>query len=249
MPKFFITDYELIVGNTAYIVGEDAKHIKKVLRMKPEEKLNVCDGRGKDFIARINMLESDAVLIDIVSESGKNGEPKLKVNIFTAITKGEGFEYSIQKCVEAGAHSIIPLNTERTVVSIPDSKIDKRNERWNKIAEGASKQSGRSLIPNVSYPVDLKGALNMIKDSDLTIICYVDEGTLSIKDVFEEHGDAEVINVFIGPEGGFTKKEWESAVQKGALSVTLGKRILKAETAGLFVTAVSMYEYGELDKK
>jgi 16S rRNA (uracil1498-N3)-methyltransferase len=249
MPKFFITEYEITVGNTAYIIGDDAKHIKKSLRMKPEQKLTICNGRGNDFLARINKLENDAVLVDIVSEIEKNGEPDIKVNIYTAITKGEGFEYAIQKCVEAGVHSIIPLITERTVVKIPDSKIDRKNERWNRISFEAAKQSGRSLVPQVAYPKEFEKAIKSVDAEDLSLICYVKEGTLSMKEHFRANGDAKKINIFIGPEGGFTDNEWETAVANGIKSTSLGKRILKAETAGLFAAAAAMYEYGELDKK
>ncbi len=249
MPKFFITEYELTVGNTAYITGDDARHIKKSLRMKPEEKLVICDGRGKDYIARINKLENDAVLVNVVAVHNKNGEPEIQVNLYTAITKGEGFEYAIQKCVEAGVHSIIPMYTARTIVKIQDSKIDKKFERWNRISFEAAKQSGRSLIPQVAYPKDFNKAIEAVLPVDLSIICYVEEGTLSLKDFFRENLNAGRINVFIGPEGGFTENEWKTAVEKGIKSVTLGKRILKAETAGVFVTAAAMYEYGELGKK
>lgn len=249
MPKFFITDYELVVGNTAYILGEDARHLKKSLRIKNGENIVVCDGLGKDYIAKVEGMENDAVLIRLSEEFHKNGEPKIKVNLYTAITKGEGFKYAIRKCIEAGVNSINPIITERTVVNIPDSKIEKKAERWNKIAEEAAKQSGRSLIPNVTLPKKLETVLETIDPDELSIMCYVEEGTLTLKEVFNSNTNSKSINIFIGPEGGFTEKEWKMAVSKGALSVTLGKRILKAETAGLFVTAAAMYEYDELDKK
>jgi len=249
LPKFFITDYELSIGNTAYILGEDARHLKKSLRVKNGDAIIVCDGRGMDYIAKVEEIENEAVLVRIAEIFHKNGEPTLKVNLYTAITKGEGFEYAIRKCVEAGVHSINPIVTDRTVVVIPDSKMDKKYERWNRISSEGAKQSGRSLVPVVSYPKSFKAALESITPKDPTIICYVEEGTLSLKEVFKENKKAERINIFIGPEGGFTEDEWNMAVEIGARSVTLGKRILKAETAGLFVTAVAMYEYGELDKK
>lgn len=249
MPKFFITDYDLIVGNTAYILGEDAHHLKKSLRIKNGDSIVVCDGVGKDYIAKVESMENDAVLIRLSEEFHKNGEPELKVNLYTAITKGEGFEYAIRKCIEAGVHSINPIITERTVVNLPDSKIDKKAERWNKIAEEAAKQSGRSLIPNVAFPKKIDTVLETLSPNELSIICYVDEGTLTLKEVFNKNASPKIINIFIGPEGGFTEKEWKIALSKGAFSVTLGKRILKAETAGLFVTAAAMYEYDELDKK
>ncbi len=249
MPKFFITDYDLLIGNTAYILGEDARHLKKSLRIKDGDSIIVCDGLGKDYIAKVEGMENDAVLVRLSEEFQKNGEPTLNVNLYTAITKGEGFEYAIRKCIEAGVHSINPIITERTVVNIPDSKINKKAERWNKIAEEAAKQSGRSLIPNVAFPRKIETVLETINPDELSIICYVEEDTLTLKEVFNKNTNSKLINIFIGPEGGFTENEWKMAVSKGAFSVTLGKRILKAETAGLFVTAAAMYEYGELDIK
>ena len=249
MPKFFITDYDLSVGNIAYILGEDARHLKKSLRIKNGDNIVVCDGLGKDYVSKVEEMENDSVLVRVSDEFHNNGEPTLKVNLYTAITKGEGFEYAIKKCIEAGVTSINPIITERTIVNISDTKIDKKAERWNKIAEEAAKQSGRSLIPNVAFPRKLETVLKTINPDELSIICYVEEGTLTLKEVFNKNCDSKIINIFIGPEGGFTEKEWKIAVSKGVLSVTLGKRILKAETAGLFVTAAAMYEYGELDKK
>lgn len=248
MPKFFITDYDLSMNSEAYILGEDARHLKKSLRIRPGDEITVCDGKGKDFKALVKSLENDAVLVRVTDELPRNNEPGLKVNLYTAVTKGDGFEYAIKKCVEAGVHSITPVITDRTVVLIPDSKIEKKYDRWNKIAEGAAKQSGRSCIPQVSYPVPFKNALESIK-GDLSIICYVEENSLSLKEVFKSSPKAGVINVFIGPEGGFTEDEWKHAVAGGLRSVTLGKRILKAETAGLFTMAAAMYEYDELNKK
>lgn len=249
MPKFFITDYEISKGNKAYITGDDAKHLKKSLRVKKGDEVILCDGNGRDFRGMVEKLESDAILVDVREELDKNGEPDLKVNIFMAITKGEGFEYAIQKCVESGAHSINPIITERTIVNIQSSKIDKKVERWNRISEAAAKQSGRSRIPVVAYPMEYSEALTKPRGAEPSIICYVQEGSHSLKELLGKKADAEVLNVFIGPEGGFTPFEWENAKSAGLSSISLGKRILKAETAGFFVTVAAMYEYGELERK
>jgi len=247
MPKFFITDYDLSPGNDAYILGDDARHLKKVLRVKPEEKILVCDGKGSDFTAIVKKTDNDSVLVKIDESIPGNNEPDLNINLFMTLTKGEGFEYAIQKCVEAGVSNIQPMITERTIVDIPTAKIDRKAERWNKISESAAKQSGRSKIPLVSYPIRFSEALKKPKGAEPSIICYVNEGTLSLKEYLNAHPNAEVLNVFIGPEGGFTEMEWEMAKLAGLSSVSLGKRILKAETAGFFVTVAAMYEYGELD--
>lgn len=249
MPKFFITDYDLVPGGTAYILGDDAKHMKKALRVKKDDVINICDGKGNDYTAKVEKLENDAILIEINQKVEKNGEPELEINLFMAMTKGEGFEYALQKCVEAGVSSIYPMTTERTIVNISDSKLDKRVERWNKISESAAKQSGRSRIPVVSYPITLPDALKKPKGAEPSIICYVKEGSLSLKQLLKKSPNAKVLNVFIGPEGGFSPMEWEIAKLAGLQSVSLGKRILKAETAGFFVSVAAMYEYNELEQK
>jgi 16S rRNA (uracil1498-N3)-methyltransferase len=151
--------------------------------------------------------------------------------------------------VEAGAHSINPIITERTIVNIQSSKMDKKVERWNRISEAAAKQSGRSRIPVVSYPMEFREALTKPKGAEPSAICYVKEDSLTLKDLLRKNIETEVLNIFIGPEGGFTVVEWEKARMAGLSSISLGKRILKAETAGFFVTVAAMYEYGELDRK
>jgi 16S rRNA (uracil1498-N3)-methyltransferase len=177
------------------------------------------------------------------------GEPEIKVNLFTAITKGEGFEYAIQKCIEAGVYSITPLITERTIVKIKTGKYNKKHERWNRIALETAKQSGRSIIPKVHKPMKFKEAIASINKDEPSAICYIEEGTLSLKRFLKENRKAQTFNILIGPEGGFTREEWEDAIDNKIASVSLGGRILKAETAGLFATAAIMYEFDQLDKK
>lgn len=249
MPKFFINNIDFTKESAVLITGEDAHHLIKSLRVKVGETIIVCNGEGIDYSARVEKIDIDAVLAKLIEEVYLNSEPDLKVKLYTAITKGEGFEYAIRKCVEAGVYKIIPTVTERTVVDLPKSKFAKKHERWNKISSEAAKQSGRSLIPPVVDPIDFKAALNELSSDELTVICYVEEGTLTLKDAFRGYSKNKTINVFIGPEGGFTKQEIDLAVIKGAKKVTLGNRILKAETAGFFVTAIAMYEFNELERK
>ncbi|MFO7611898.1 MAG: RsmE family RNA methyltransferase [Clostridia bacterium] len=249
MPKFFITEHELEIGGKANISGEDANHLRKSLRIKNGEIIIVCDGNGKDYNAMVESSEDDSIKITILESIELKTEPDLWINIYAAVTKGEGFEYAIQKCVEAGVGSVIPVITERTVVAVSDSKAVRKHERWNKIASEAAKQSGRSRIPQVGGVLDFYAAMDKASQEGLSIICNVEEGTLSLKTILGMNKDIKMLNVFIGPEGGFTSAEIKAATGRGIHSVTLGNRVLKAETAGLFVMAAAMYEYGELDKK
>lgn len=249
MPRFFITGCEFEPGKPFKITGDDAFHIMKSLRMKPGEEITVCDGLGDNYRSIIKSFDDEGVNIEITDITAVDGEPEIKVNLFTAITKGEGFEYAIQKCIEAGVHSITPLITERTIVSIKPGKSNKKLERWNRIALEAAKQSGRSIIPQVHKPVKFKEAVAGINKDEPCAICYIEEGTLSLKRFLKEKRGSKTFNILIGPEGGFTEEEWKAAVDNKIESVSLGDRILKAETAGLFATAAIMYEFDQLDKK
>ncbi|MBN2558238.1 MAG: 16S rRNA (uracil(1498)-N(3))-methyltransferase [Clostridia bacterium] len=249
MPKFFITEHELEIGGKAYIRGEDANHLRKSLRIRNGEIINVCDGNGNDYNAMVESSEGDSVKAVVLESVDLGTEPGLWINLYAAVTKGEGFEYAIQKCVEAGVGCIIPVITERTIVAVSESKAGRKHERWNKIAAEAAKQSGRSRIPIVAEAMDFAAAINMASKEGFSIICNVEEDTISLKSILGMNKDIGMMNIFIGPEGGFTNTEIKAAAGRGIHSVTLGNRILKAETAGLFVMAAVMYEYGELDKK
>lgn len=249
MPKFFVTNHDIKTGETMHIVGDDASHIKRSLRMKQGDHIVVCDGFGNDYSGIIAKLEENSVAVEIIQKNATCGESDIKINLFMAITKGDSFEYAIQKCIEAGVHSITPIITQRTVVDLKGTRADKKHVRWNKIALEAAKQSKRSIIPSINYLSKFDETLKHIHKKDLNVICYVKEGTLSLKTLLKQNKNAKTINVFIGPEGGFTEQEWVKAIKNGLFSVSLGNRVLKAETVGLFVTAVVMYEFDQLDKK
>lgn len=248
MSRFFISCSD-IVNNTIRITGEDVGHIKKVLRLKCGDNLIVCDGQGMDYNVRIDRIEENSVYALIIDSFKSFTEPPIGITLLQGMPKSDKMDYIIQKCVELGVNRIVPVLTERTVVKIDNNKdAQKKAERWNKISKEASKQCNRGIIPKVEIPVSFIESLDILKNSDLALIPYEKETINSLRYILSDRKNVNNICVMIGPEGGFTEKEVDLAVNVGATSVTLGPRILRTETAGLAVLSIIMYELGDVGK-
>lgn len=247
MPKFFVNK-EFIYNNRAEICGGDVSHIAKVLRLPVGSRITLCDGEGTDYEADITEIKKDLILLDIVSEHPCDTEPKAEVTLFQGIPKATKMEYIIQKCTELGVMSIVPLMTKRTVVKLENAQAEKKKiDRWNKIASEAVKQCGRGRIPKVSEVSEIKDICAMANSFDLLLVAYEEETEVSLKSVLKSNSDAKKIGIIIGPEGGLERGEVERLTESGAKSVTLGKRILRTETAGHTVLTAVLYELGELE--
>lgn len=241
MPKFFFDKNEISRGQVQ-LFGEDEKHIKTVLRAREGEEVTLCDGAGMDYQCRIVSLER-GVLLDILSKGVCETEPKTKITLYQGLPKADKMELIIQKCVELGIDRIVAVSTERAIVKL-DKKEEKKLERWQKIAEAAAKQSGRGKIPEVCGRVlKFKEAVEEAAQLDGAIIPYEKEQETGLRQ-FVQGFEGESIGIFIGPEGGFAEEEIAFAEERGILPVTLGKRILRTETAGIVTTAVLLYELG-----
>jgi len=241
MPKFFVESHQ-IEQKSIHLTGEDAKHIKTVLRAREGEEITVCDGLGTDYFCRIASLE-DGVTAEIIGSEVCQSEPKTKITLYQGLPKADKMELIIQKCVELGVDRIVAVSTERCIVKL-DKKEEKKLERWRKIAEAAAKQSSRGKIPEIAPKVlRFSQALDEAKTLDGAIIPYEKEEDRGIRSFVEEFSGKE-IGVFIGPEGGFTEEEIQSAQDAGVLPITLGKRILRTETAGMTTIAILLYELG-----
>lgn len=239
MPKFFFHKNDISRGQIQ-LFGEDEKHIKTVLRAREGEELTLCDGEGMDYQCRIASLER-GVLLDILSKEVCETEPKTKITLYQGLPKGDKMELIIQKCVELGVDRIVAVSTERAIVKL-DKKEAKKLERWQKIAEAAAKQSGRGKIPEIGQQVlKFKEAVAEAKELDGAIIPYEREQETGIRQ-FVENFKGESVGVFIGPEGGFADEEIALAQENGITPITLGKRILRTETAGMTTTAILLYE-------
>ena len=241
MHHFFVTP-EQVKGEYIYIRGLDVNHIKNVLRMKIGEELQISDGYNKKYLCEIESMTSDEVCVTIKEEQQADTELPSKIYLFQGLPKSDKMELIVQKAVELGAYEIIPVATKRAVVKLDAKKASKKVERWNSIAEGGAKQSGRTMIPKVTEVMTWKEAIEYAKALDVVLIPYeLAEGMTETKDIIENINPGQSIGIFIGPEGGFETTEVEFAVEHGAKPITLGKRILRTETAGLTTLSILMY--------
>ena len=243
MPKYF-TEPENIKDGFIEIFSDEAKHILNVMRMEIGDTLTICDGQSNDYLCRICETGKNCLKAKIEETTKSESEPKTKITLYQGLPKSDKMELIIQKCVEIGVCRIVPVITERAVVKIEKgAKEDKKTERWQKIAESAAKQSGRGIIPAVERPMKFKDAIEEAVKNGEAIIPYENEKDRGLKE-FVKNSKADNIGIFIGPEGGFDTKEIEFAVENGVMSVTLGKRILRTETAGIVTSAIVLYELG-----
>lgn len=248
MPKFFVPK-ENIKENEIIISGEDVTHIKKVLRACVGDSLTLCDGKGVNYEVQIENIEDKCITAKICSEYITDTEPNIEVTIFQGLPKAAKMDYIIQKTTELGINGIYPCKMARSVSKIENEKDAKRKcERWNKISEEAAKQSGRGIIPKVYDPVDFKTAVDLMGEYDLIFVPYECEDKQTIKQTLTSVENAKKIAFMIGPEGGFDLDEIEYLKKKNIPTVTLGKRILRTETAGEAVLSMIMYELGDINR-
>jgi len=245
MAKFFV-DPTAIEGSHIYIEDkEDLKHLTKVLRAKVGDEIQVSDGVSLEYVTVIEDVNPDCVTLKIVDMQNFAREPETRVTLYQGVPKATKMEVVIQKCVEMGVASIVPVFMERTVV-VEKGNFNKKLERWQKIADEAVKQCRRGRIPEIGKNLSFKEMISELKDKgyDLIICPYESEDNRTIKDALrmEFSKKPKEIAVIIGPEGGFDPKEIEDIKALGSEIVTLGKTILRTETAGLVALSMIMYE-------
>ena len=232
MYHCFVSE-EQINGENAYIEGSDVNHIANVLRMKPGEELLISVKGDWDYLCKIVDIETDRVNLKVL-ESMEQRELPVNITLLQGIPKSDKLEMIIQKAVELGVSEIIPVKTKRVVVKIDEKKVDTKVNRWNAIAESAAKQSKRSIIPKVHEPMSIDNALEIVKDFGVKLIPYENaDGIDKTRKILDNMDKTKNIAVFIGPEGGFEESEVDSIKNSGFEVITLGKRILRTETAGL----------------
>jgi len=239
----FFAKHENIFDNYILIDGEDVNHMKNVLRMNENDKILISSGDNIDYHCYISKIESDRIIanIELIDEEGK--ELPSKIYLFQGLPKADKMELIIQKAVELGAFEIIPVAMKRCVVKLDKKKEDAKLKRWNGISESAAKQSKRSIIPNVSNVMTYKEAIEYAKKLDIILLPYeCAEGMSETKRIISSIDPGQSIGIFIGPEGGFDMSELDIAMNSGFKVITLGKRILRTETAGLMVLSVLMFE-------
>ena len=243
MQRFFVEPHQIEEAkHHIHINGTDVNHIKNVLRMKCGEDVWISDGGEKEYHCRIEELGDDEVLLHILYAQEPKYELPNKIYLFQGLPKQDKMELIVQKAVELGVYQVIPVATKRAVVKLDAKKAKKKVERWQQIAVSAAKQAGRGIIPAVGEVCTYAQALKYAEELDVVLIPYeLAEGMEETKQIIAEIRPGQSVGIFIGPEGGFEKEEVEQAVKAGAEPLTLGKRILRTETAGLTMLSVLMF--------
>ena len=242
MHHFFVTPQQ-ISGDKIRIEGGDVNHMKNVLRMKLHEKAEISDGESRTYLCEVEAYEEDVAVLHILEEMEADTEPASKLYLFQGLPKSDKMELIVQKAVELGVYQVIPVAMKRSVVRLDDKKAAKKADRWNSIAESAAKQAGRSRIPEVTMPLSYKEAQKIAEELYLTLLPYELAGGMEVtREVIRQIKSGQSVGIFIGPEGGFEPEEVDAAVSMGAKVITLGRRILRTETAGLATLAVLMFE-------
>jgi len=246
IPRIFIPRSDWAGLATAYVQGKDAAHLTRVLRLGPGAEVLVLDEDGKLYRSRIASAAFGAVRLEIFEQVEGQGEPPLKVTLVQGLARGDKMDLVIQKATELGVSRIVPLVSERAVVRLEGTRIEKRVARWQKIAVEAAEQCGRLRVPVVEQPLDLAASLKLAEPGDTVLFLWEGEKERRLRDILRQHHPAGEVFLFVGPEGGFSAGEARMAADAGAFCVTLGPRVLRTETAGLIAAALVLYELGDL---
>ena len=240
MPRFFVPSSG-IEGDQIRIVGEDARHIARSLRMAEGDELTVCDMKGNEHECKLTRIRDEECLLSIIDTHCGKTEPPVEITLYMAFPKGDKLEVVVQKAVELGAARIVPFESERCIKRPGAERADKITARLARIAEEAAKQCGRSILPTVEKPISFKSAIAEAASADLPLFCYEGDGTRSLKDLLTEATDVRRVSVVVGCEGGFSRTEAESAEAAGLKMTNLGPRILRCETAPSYVLSALSY--------
>ncbi len=241
MYRFFV-DREQISDGKAHVTGEDAHHIKNVLRMKKGDSIYLSCGDEWEYECIIDDLADDAVIASVADASKPGKELPCRITLYQCMPKKDKMELIIQKAVELGVYEIVPVESARCIARLDEKKKASRISRWNSIASAAAKQSKRLIEPVVHEPVKFQEAIRSAASKTHSFIPYENaEGMKETRRLFEEIKSGDSIGIIIGPEGGFEAEEVGSAISEGISSITLGKRILRTETAGMAVLSMLTY--------
>lgn len=242
MHHFFVAP-DQVMGEQIRIMGPDVNHMKNVLRMKPGEEVLISDGTGNDYLCSVSALDSRSANLQVLSVNRDGRELPSRIWLFQGLPKSDKMEFIIQKAVELGAAGIVPVASRNVVVKLDAKKEEVKKKRWQAIAESAAKQSKRSVMPVVMGIMTLAEAFDYMEQEGFAVrlIPYEHQaGMEGSRRELARVAPGQDIAVFIGPEGGFDEEEISLALKKGVKPVSLGKRILRTETAGLAILSVIM---------
>lgn len=241
MQRFFVTP-DQVGEDKIRIQGSDVNHMKNVLRMRPGEEVMVSDGNNRQYRCRVEDYPDGEAVLAILEAGLVDTELPSRIYLFQGLPKQEKMELIVQKAVELGVCQVIPVQTRRCVVKLDAKKAAKKVQRWQQIAESAAKQAGRGYIPVVSEVMTFQEALAFSEALDIRLIPYeLADGMEGTRKILDGIRPGQSVGIFIGPEGGFEKEEVSRAVEAGTMPITLGKRILRTETAGIAVLSILMY--------
>ena len=244
MPRFFVSGSAVDgENNVIKITSEDARHIARSLRMAVGDSVTVCDGSSTEYLCELTRIRDEECECKILSSRPAAGEAPVDITLCMAYPKGDKLETVIQKAVEMGASRIVPFESSRCIKRPKAEKLDKVVARLTRIAEEAAKQCGRAKLPTVTSPVGYSEMLRIALESELSLFCFECERERSLKAALKERGKVGSISVIVGAEGGFSSAEAEEAALAGCVSISLGERILRCETAPSYVLSAISYEY------
>lgn len=242
MPRFFVTP-AAIDGTSVTITGEDAHHISYALRMAVGDEITVTDGDGHAYLCRLSALDGTVVSAEILSAIDAPVESPLEICLFQAYPKSDKLEFIIQKAVELGASAIVPFESERCIKRPKADRVAHILERQSRIAAEAAKQCGRAVLPSVSAPVSFDEMLRLAASYPLALFAHPDESCRSLKETLSKNPGLRRVAVVVGSEGGFSDEELTKAKAAGLIPTSLGPRVLRCETAPLFLLSALAYEY------
>lgn len=240
MHRCFV-DFKIAAGTDIKVCGDEAKHMSKVLRLASGDEVEVCDGSGITYSGIVTGITKNEVEIKLGEGKKDESEPSVQVYLFAGLSKGAKMELVIQKSVELGVTKVIPVETEFAVAK--EGKL----ERWQRIAFEAAKQCKRPTVPEISDVLSFKDAVTLMKSLDASLCAYERENKKGITEALNAVPECNTCGIFVGPEGGFSEKEIELLSQQDIPTVSLGKRILRTETAAIVFLTIVMHHFGELN--
>jgi len=241
MQRFFVN--RQCIDHESIIMGDDIVHqIRNVLRLQSGERIIVLDNEGLEYTVILDKVEKDQVK-GTICHTRQTVEPAIKITLYQALLKSDHFEFVLQKCTEIGVSAFVPIVCERCIVRKPSAN---KIQRWEKVIKEATEQSGRGMMPILKPTLSFKDACYPAEG--LSLIAGIGADSIRLSNILRSNIPPLAINIFIGPEGGFTTDEEEFARSCGIHKITLGPHVLRAETAGLVAATAILYEYGELDR-
>jgi 16S rRNA (uracil1498-N3)-methyltransferase len=245
MRRFFVRP-EDVGAHELRLRSDEADHLARVLRLGPGVEIAVFDGCGREYVARIERLETTGVVCRILQCAAQPTGPAVAITLGQGLPKAERFEWVIQKTTELGVSDLVPLITDRTVPHASRSHGVGKVTRWQKLAREACKQCGRATVPQLWPPTPLETFLVSFRSAELKLICWEGEATRPLRTVLATSAPVASVAVVVGPEGGLSPREVACGEALGFQAVGLGKRVLRTETAGVVAVALLQYRFGDL---